>query len=252
MLVTSAWQDAACRSSPRCRRTASRYWSWPSRCSRRRGCRPAGRPPPRPRRSASSAAVPSSSLVRLSSSTWAKSRLPARLPDLGARRLRRPRRARRSRPSARVSCASPCSTCHSLAAMRHGGARLRVLVALPGGRQRVHHRRTRRRRRSRCCARMKSRSLPGRPPPGGQASRRAACGCAFGKGKPFDIAVALARAVGLQIVPPAVRQVGPQILERWPWDGCRTSTRPACVRLAADGTRWACDVHGAALLQGDG
>ena len=44
------------RSSPRCRTRASRCWSWPSRDSRTRGCRPAARARRPPRRSASSAA----------------------------------------------------------------------------------------------------------------------------------------------------------------------------------------------------
>src|SRR5215510_11088901 len=54
---------------------------------------------------------------------------------------------------------------------------------------------------------MKSRSLATRRRPAGER-------LALGIRKAFDVAVALTLAVGLQIVPPAIAEIGPQILKR--------------------------------------
>ena len=96
---------------------------------------------------------------------------------------------------------------------RHGGAELVVLLALPRGRERIHdapfdaveievllaHE-------VEIARRQAAAGRPGVAPRGERL--------ALGIRKAFDVAVALTLAVGLQIVPPAIAEIRPQILER--------------------------------------
>ena len=96
---------------------------------------------------------------------------------------------------------------------RHGGAELVVLVALPGRRERIHDAPFDAVEIEMLLAHeveiARRQSAAGRP---GVAARRQRL--ALGIGKALDVAVALALPVGLQIVPPAIAEIGPQILER--------------------------------------
>src|SRR3981081_968451 len=96
---------------------------------------------------------------------------------------------------------------------RHGRAEFVVLLTLPGRRERIHdapfdpvevemllaHEAEVARRQS----------AAGRPGVAPRCKR-----LALGIGKAFDVAVALALPVGLQIIPPAIAEIGTQILER--------------------------------------
>src|SRR5262249_22544878 len=96
---------------------------------------------------------------------------------------------------------------------RHGGAELVVLLALPRGRERIHdapfdaveievllaHE-------VEIARRQAAAGRPGVAPRGERL--------ALGIRKAFDVAVALTLAVRLQIVPPAIAEIRPQILKR--------------------------------------
>jgi len=122
-----------------------------------------------------------SSQVRLRSSTWAKRRSPAR-------RLISARK-------------------------RHGGAEFIVLVALPGGRERVHDRvfdpvevEMLPAHEIEVAGRQAATRRPGIPARGQRL--------ALGIGKALGETLAAARSIGLQMIPPALAQKRPQILHR--------------------------------------
>ena len=107
------------------------------RHSRRHGCRPAGWPPPPPGRSASSAAGPSGSAVRVSSSTWAKFAIAGALLD----HLRRGRavleRHHHRRLQPRIA-RGPFRHLPLVGGMRQRRRQIRVLRALAAG-QRIEN-----------------------------------------------------------------------------------------------------------------
>ena len=95
----------------------------------------------------------------------------------------------------------------------HGGAEFRVLVALPARRERIH---------DRVFDRIDVEELllhkieiaRRQPAAGRPAIAARGLRLHLGIGKPRQVPLARARAVGLRMVPPALAEIGPQILER--------------------------------------
>src|SRR6516164_4354438 len=122
------------------------------------------------------------------------------------------------------------SSWYSLAANAMAALSSSLLLPLPGGRERIHdapfdaveievllaHE-------VEIARRQAAAGRPGVAPRGERL--------ALGIGKAFDVAVALTLAVGLQIVPPAIAEIGPQILERAL--GMDIAVEDADARLAA-------------------
>ena len=130
---------------------------------------------------------------------------------------------------------------------RHGGAELVVLLALPGRRKRIHHAPFDPVEIEMLLAHeveiARRQSAAGRP---GVAPRRKRM--ALGIGKAFDVAVALTLPVGLQIIPPAIAEIGTQILERAL--GMDIAVEDADPRLGPDLWLPHLDVHGGCSFKG--